>query len=294
MSQFDEIDASFLDRLTGQLVIEADPENPVFSNPLTIIPEVDKPLPDIQCFEPFVFKPENAPTSKDTPEDRNFLTSSCTVMTKDLPASSKLEIDIALLVSELKSRPGCDVIEASLIIDGQRRGGKYDVPVNVVQAVALNFEVGKKDTLCNLQNFAGVQFVYGDDNKFQETASVTVDFDFKSPPDIWWVRIGTLAIVLLAILLSLMLLRYITSLFAIMPDKGSVYSYESLIEISMSSFGQVIVLINGEESSKFQPSGADLKLPNNKSSKSSMELQAIKLERKLGNFSGHLRIQKQR
>lgn len=284
MSQFDEIDASFLDRLTGQLVIEADPENPVFSNPLTIIPEVDKPLPGIQCFEPFVFKPENAPTSKDTPEDRNFLTSSCTVMTKDLPASSKLEIDIALLVSELKSRPGCDVIEASLIIDGQRRGGKYDVPVNVVQAVALNFEVGKKDTLCNLQNFAGVQFVYGDDNKFQETASVTVDFDFKSPPDIWWVRIGTLAIVLLAILLSLMLLRYITSLFAIMPDKGSVYSYESLIEISMSSFGQVIVLINGEESSKFQPSGADLKLPNNKSSKSSMELQAIKLERKLGNF----------
>lgn len=283
MSRFDQISVSFLKGLTGQLMIEADPTNPVFSNPLTVIPEVDKPLPGIQCLEPFVFM-VNAQTSGDTPKDRNFLTSSCTVMTKDLPASSKLEINIDFLVSELKSRPGCDVIKASLIVDGQTRGGKYDVPVNVVQAVALNFEVGEKDTLCNLQNFAGVQFVYGDGNEFQETASVTVDFKFELPPDLWRVRIVTAAIVLLAILLSLMLLRYITSLLAVMPDKGKIYSYESLIEISMSSFGQVIVLINGEESSKFQPSGADLKLPKNKSTKSSMELQEIKLERKLGNF----------
>ena len=284
MRRIDEIDASFLKELTGQLVIEADPANPVFSNPLTIIPELDKPLPGIQCLKPFVFTPVNPQTSGDTPKDRNFLTSSCTVVTKGLPASSKLEINIDFLVSALKSAPGCDVIDANLIIDGQTRGGKYDVPVNVVQAVALNFEVGEKATLCNLQNVAGVQFVYGGDNIIQETASVTVFFDLKPPPDPWRVRIVTAAIVLLAILLSLMLLRLITSLLAVMPDNGKVYSYESLIEISMSSFGQVIVLINGEESSKFQPSGADLKLPKYQSSKSTLELQGITLERKLGNL----------
>ena len=285
MLQFDKIDAGFMKGLTGQLEIEANPTEPIFQNPLTIIVTVDKVLPDVgPCLKPFVFKTERIPTSGDTPKDRNFLTGTCNVVTKNLPDGSKLEINIDFLVSELKSRPGCDAIGASLIVDGQTRGGKFDVPVNVVQAVALNFEVGEKDTLCNLQNFAGVQFVYGDGNKFQETASVTVDFDFKLPPDPWRVRIVTAVIVLLAILLSLMLLRYITSLLAVMPDKGKVYSYESLIEISVSSFGQVIVLINGEESSKFQPSGADLKLPKNKSTKSSMELQEIKLERKLGNF----------
>lgn len=284
-SNFDDIDAGFIKGLSGQLEIEADPDSePVFSSPLTVIVLVDKPIPDFgSCLDPFVFKSNRLPTSGDTPKDRNFLTATCTVVTKGLPSGSALEIEINPLVSALKATSGCEVLETSLIVDGKNQGVKHSVPINVEQAIALNFVVGEKNTFCNLENFAGVQFVYGEP-AVTESALVNVRFELRAPPNPRNVFLATLAIVIIAIFLSLFLLRYISSLLAVMPNKGKVYSYEANIEISQSSFGQVSILINGIEASKFQPSAVDLKLPKNTSSKSTLELQEIKLVRKLGGF----------
>jgi len=187
------------------------------------------------------------------------------------------------LVSALKATSGCEVLETSLIVDGKNQGVKHSVPINVEQTIALKFVVGEKNTFCNLENFAGVQFVYGEP-AVTESALVNVKFELRAPPNPRNVFLATLAIVIIAIFLSLFLLRYISSLLAVMPNKGKVYSYEANIEISQSSFGQVSVLINGIEASKFQPSAVDLKLPKNTSSKSTLELQEIKLVRKLGGF----------
>jgi len=288
MSKYDAIDAGFIKGLSGQLEIEADPNKErVFSSPLTVTVLVDKPIPDFgSCLEPFVFKSERLPTSGDTPKDRNFLTAACKVVTKGLPSGtsgSALFIEINPLVEALAATSGCEVIETSLIVDGRNRGLKFAVPLNAEQTIALNFEVAEKNTFCDFETFAGVKFIYGEP-AVTESALVKVGFEFRAPPDSRSVLLATLAIVIIAIFLSLFVLRYISSLLAVMPNKGKVYSYEANIEILQSSFGQVSILINGIESSKFQPSAVDLKLPKNSSSKSTLELQEIKLVRKLGSF----------
>ncbi len=285
MGNFDAINAGYISGLSGQLNIEADPDDsPVFKEPLTVIVLVDKPIPDFgSCLEPFVFKSDRLPTSGDTPKDRNFPTATCTVVTKGLPSSTSLDIEIKTLVSELKAIAGCELIKTSLVVDGKNQGTKYSVPLDVEQAIALNFEVAEKNTSCDLKNFAGVQFVYGE-IETTESSLVSVSFNFRAPPNPLWVIVATLAILIIAIILSLFLLRYISSLLAVMPNKDKTYSYEAEIEISQSSFGQVSILINGIEASKFQPSAADMKLPKKSSSQSTLELQEIKLIRKLGGF----------
>jgi hypothetical protein len=131
--------------------------------------------------------------------------------------------------------------------------------------------------------FEGVEFLVLNSGE-SEFAKIAIQFNFQQPPDIGSVRWWTIALVLLAALLSLVLFRLISSALAVMPKAHSVYSYDKEIEIGQNAFGQVQVLIDGIELVNYVPSVDDLSKPLSSSSKSQLVLNRVRLERKLGSF----------
>jgi hypothetical protein len=127
----------------------------------------------------------------------------------------------------------------------------------------------------------GVSFSYGEpvQTEFAKFAAV---YDLKQPPNPKWVILVSLCAVLVAGLLSLLLLRYISSLFSVMPR--DIYSYEKVIEIGSSTKAGMKIDIDGMELSLFKPSASDLHRPMESSNKSVVRLQSIQLERKLSRF----------
>jgi hypothetical protein len=282
MRRVDEINADFLSRLRGELNIEADPLNPVFGKNLGVTVLVDKPIPDLQsCLAPFVFQSDRTPTTGDTPKNRDYKTLECEINTLDQPEVNSVTIDIIGLISRLKSTSGCEVIEPSLLVNGENKGDSYVLPVNQTASLALNFKVGDTSTFCNLIELDGVAFIYGDPSQ-KVFAKFTAVYDLKQPPDSPRVILVSTLFVIAAMILSLLLLRFISSVLAVMPDRNRMYSYEVPIEIELSRFGQLRLSILGVEVSNVQPSAADLKRPLASSSKSSLVLQQIRLDRKLG------------
>jgi hypothetical protein len=282
MSQ--EITAEYKNGLTAELDIEAIPSIPVFGSKFPINLEIDKPMPDFgSCISPWVFESDRNPKTGDTPSNRSFKTPECRVSTLGLAEGNTLGISIAALVSELEKSDGCSPIKPSLLIDGKSVGSTYLLPVGLEAMVSLEFEVGSKSTACALNAFKGVGFTYGNPST-EEFALVTSAFSFKQPPPFWWVRIVTASLVLIAMLLSLLLLRLISSSLAVMPSSEGIYSYEAMIEIGLSQFGQVNVSIGAVDLNVFQPSASDLKRPLGSSSKSALVLQKIRIDRKLGAF----------
>ena len=282
MSQ--KITTEYKNLISAELDIEADPANPLFGSKFSIKVEIDKPMPDIgACISPWVFESDRNPKTGDTPSNRSFKTPECYVSTLGLAEGNELGISIASLVSELAKSDGCSEIKPSLLIDGKDVGSTYLLPIGMEANVGLNFEVGSKSTVCALTAIEGMEFTYGDPLT-TESALVTAAFTFEQPPNPWWVRIVTAGLVLVAILLSLLLLRLISSALAVMPDRSKIYSYEALIEIGLSQFGQVSATINGEDVSSYKPSASELKPPLASSSKSTLVLQKIKIDRTLGNF----------
>jgi len=282
MSQ--EITAEYKNRLTAELDIEAVPSIPVFGSKFPINLEIDKPMPDFgACISPWVFESDRNPKTGDTPSNRSFKTPECRVSTLGLTEGNELGISIASLVSELAKSDGCSEIKPSLLIDGKDVGSTYLLPIGMEANVGLNIEVGSKSTSCALTAFKGMEFTYGDPST-PEYALVTTAFTFEQPPNPRWVRIVTAISVLVAMLLSLLLLRLISSALAVMPSSEGIYSYEAMIEIGLTQFGQVNLSIGGVDLNTFQPSASDLKRPLGSSSKSTLVLQKIRLDRKLGAF----------
>jgi hypothetical protein len=279
-----EITAEYKNRLTAELEIEAVPSSPIFGSKFPINVEIDKPMPDFgACLSPWVFESDRNPKTGDTPSNRSFKTPECSVSTLGLAEGNELGISIAPLVSELKNLKGCEVIEPLLLIDGESVGTTYTLPIERNAQVGLIFKVGSKSTDCALTAFSGMEFTYGNPST-TESALITSAFTFEEPPNPWWVRFVTAGLVLVAMLLSLLLLRLISSALAVMPDRSKIYSYEALIEIGLSQFGQVSATVNGEDVSSYKPSASELKPPLASSSKSTLVLQKIKLDRTLGNF----------
>ena len=282
MSQ--EITAEYKNRLTAELDIEAVPSIPLFGSKFPINLEIDKPMPDFgACISPWVFESDRNPKTGDTPSNRSFKTPECRVSTLGLAEGNELGISITSLVSELAKSEGCSEIKPSLFIDGKDVGSTYLLPIGMEATVGLNIEVGSKSTVCALTAFEGMEFTYGDPPT-PEFALVTAAFTFEQPPNPWWVRFVTAGLVLVAMLLSLLLLRLISSSLAVMPSSEGIYSYEAMIEIGLTQFGQVNLSIGGVDLNTFQPSASDLKRPLGSSSKSALVLQKIRLDRKLGAF----------
>jgi hypothetical protein len=277
-----KIDAGFLSRLRGELNIEADPSKPLFGEKFAVTVLVGPPIPDIQnCLAPFVFQTERTPTTGDTPGNRDFKTIECEINTLNQPESNTVSIDIREMANTLKSNVGCDIIEPSLLINGEDKGTSFTLPVNERATVAVNFKVGEKSTSCSLIEKDGVSFSYGDAGQ-TETAMFTAVYDLKQPPNPWWVIFVSLCSVLAAVLLSLFLLRYISSLFSVMPN--DIYSYEKVIDIGLSTMAGLKIEIDGMDLSKFKPSASDLRRPMESSNKSVLRLQSIQLERRLSHF----------
>ena len=267
-----KIDAGFLSRLRGELNIEADPSKPLFGKKFAVT---------VLVVPPFVFQTERTPTNGDTPGDRNFKTIECEINTLNQPESNTVTIDLREMASALKSNVGCDVIDPSLLINGEDKGASFILPVNQSATVAINFKVGDKSTSCSLVGIDGVGFSYGDPSQ-TELAKFTAVYDLKQPPPKWPVIIVSFVAVLVAMLLSLLLLRYISSLFSVMPK--DIYSYEKVIDIGPSALAGLKIEIDGVDLSTFKPSASDLHRPLESSSKSVLRLQSIQLERRLSRF----------
>ena len=279
-----EITAEYKNRLTAELEIEAVPSSPIFGSKFPINVEIDKPMPDFEpCLSPWIFESDRNPKTGDTPSDRSFKTPACRVSTLGLNEGNELNISIESLIAELNNSEGCAVIEPSLLINGESVGTNFLLLTGEEVLVSLNIEIGSKTTNCTLSNFPGVQFTYGDPPT-TENALVTTSFTFEEPPPTLPVIILTVLLVLFAMLLSLLLLRLISGALAVMPSSQGIYSYEAMIEIGLSQFGQVNLSIGGVELNSFQPSASDLKRPLGSSSKSALVLQKIRLDRKLGGF----------
>ena len=278
------ISADFISGLSAELQIEVDPLNPIFGGkfPINVVP--DKPLPDLgKCLDPWVFSPDRTDTTGDTPSNKDFPTQACAVSNVQNGATELL-VSLSAMIKDL-SAAGCEV-EPTLLIDGENRGTEFAIPIGAESTVAINFRVSEKSTLCKLRDgFNGAEFRYGNPSIIS-TTQAAVSFDFKQPPPPLPVIIVTVSLVLAAMLLSLLLLRFISSLLAVMPDARGVYSYEAIIEIGLTPFGQVKLAIGGVDVTSFQPSASDLKRPLASSSKSAIVLQNIRLDRKLsGLFS---------
>ena len=276
--------ADFKNELSAELQIEVDPLNPIFGGkfPINVVP--DKPLPDLgKCLDPWVFSPDRTDTTGDTPSNKDFPTQACAVSNVQNGATELL-VSLSAMIKDL-SAAGCEV-EPTLLIDGENRGTEFAIPIGAESTVAINFRVSEKSTLCKLgDGFDGAEFRYGNPSNIS-TTDAAVSFDFKQPPPPLPVIIITVSLVLAAMLLSLLLLRFISSLLAVMPDARGVYSYEAIIEIGLTPFGQVKLAIDGIDVTSFQPSASDLKRPLASSSKSAIVLQNIRLDRKLsGLFS---------
>lgn len=269
--------------LSAELEIEADPLNPIFGGKFQINVAPDKPLPDLgKCLDPWVFSPQRADTTGDTPSNKDFPTQACAVSNVQNGATELL-VSLSAMIKDL-SAAGCEV-EPTLLIDGENRGTEFAIPIGAESTVAINFRVSEKSTACKLTGFNGVEFQYGNPS-IKSATQAAVSFDLKQPPDPPAVIIVTVISVLVAMLLSLLLLRFISSLLAVMPDARGVYSYEAIIEIGLTPFGQVKLAIGGVDVTSFQPSASDLKRPLASSSKSAIVLQNIRLDRKLsGLFS---------
>lgn len=275
--------ADFINGLSAELEIEADPLNPIFGRKFPINVGLDKPLPDLgQCLDPWVFSPDRPDTIGDTPSNKDFPTQACAVSNVQNGATELL-VSLSAMIKDLRAA-GCEV-EPTLLIDGENRGTEFAIPIGAESTVAINFRVSEKSTACKLTRFNGVEFQYENPSIISATQAA-VSFDLKQPPNSKTVMIVTFLAVLAAMLLSLLLLRFISSLLAVMPDARGVYSYEAIIEIGLTPFGQVKLAIGGEDVTSFQPSASDLKRPLASSSKSAIVLQNIRLDRKLsGLFS---------
>ena len=269
--------------LSAELQIEVDPLNPIFGGKFPIYVVPDKPLPDLgKCLDPWVFSPGRTDTTGDTPSNKDFPTQACAVSNVQNGATELL-VSLSAMIKDL-SAAGCEV-EPTLLIDGENRGTEFAIPIGAESTVAINFRVSEKSTTCKLTGFNGVEFEYGNPS-IKSATQAAVSFDLKQPPPKWPVIIVTVISVLVAMLLSLLLLRFISSLLAVMPDARGVYSYEAIIEIGLTPFGQVKLAIGGVDVTSFQPSASDLKRPLASSSKSAIVLQNIRLDRKLsGLFS---------
>ena len=278
LGQFDSVSLALL---SAGLNINGDLNDPVFNSLFPIYVELKLPSPNFsECLKPFTTS--RTPISGDTPNNREFVTNSCSVSTIGLLEGNELRISIESLVSQLAKSEGCKDLESSLLINDQDISGKATIVSAGEKAeLKLKFEVGEKSTECNLMQFEGVEFLAVATGE-PVFGKIAIDFSFKQPPDVRWVRLFTLAFVLLAMLLSLILLRVISSALAVMPDRHGVFSYEQEIEIGRNSFGQVRVLIKGVEIDRYQPSVEDLNRPLSSSSKSQLVLNKVRLERNLG------------
>ena len=280
LGQFDSVSLALL---SAGLDINGDLNDPVFSSLFPVYVELNLPEPNFaECLKPFTTS--RTPVSGDTPGNRYFETNSCKVSTIGLLEGNELQISLEKLISDLKMNEGCKDLEPKLQV------GDQDIAANVATISAnesaqlkLVFKVSEKSTECDLMQFEGVEFLVLISGE-SEFAKVAIEFNFQQPPDIRSVRLLTIALVLLAALLSLVLFRLISSALAVMPKAHTVYSYDKDIEIGQNAFGQVQVLIDGIDLVNYVPSVDDLSKPLSSSSKSQLDLNRVRLERKLGSF----------
>ena len=202
-------------------------------------------------------------TSGDIPAPpRIYSTQSCEVDLRNLKADTKLSIDISQLIRQLSDTQECSTLTPSILLNGIEQSGPM---ISIVEpqkvSVALSFRIADdtERSNCEIEVLDGITFsetVSGVDGQ-KLNRQVRVLTSLTPPPCTACAIAITVLVVGIAMLLSLLILRIVSSVFTSMPDYKRYTALAFPIEIELSDSGYLRVTSEGKDISKVEPNAGD-------------------------------------
>lgn len=174
----------------------------------------------------------------------------------------------------------CRSPEARLVIDGITQDGlSSTLSEDKEYLVGIQLSVGNKAFDCEVAGTLALSFAGLDGT--QKTLQVPVIIDLKRvvPPNPLTAVLISLAAVVTAALLSLLLLKVLNNVMTSLPDDSKLYGYEVPIEVGVRGTGQVVATHNGLDVTKISPQVKDLRPP--KGDKNEIGVHTLKLRRRV-------------
>jgi len=197
--------------------------------------------------------------------------------------NNKITISSAELVTKLSETEDCKNLVPALVVDGKTFAThSIDLGGNALHQVSLQLKVDGKESRCNFNSDSAVSISWNSAEGQTQSVPlpVSINLDLSVPP-IWWIPyLITLIAVVLAAVFSLLLLRLVSMVLAVMPDEGKFYGFEFDALIGIGVVGEISVTISGSDSAKFEPQIAGLRPPKRKG-RDSIAVHTVVLERRL-------------
>jgi hypothetical protein len=217
-------------------------------------------------------------------DQHEFLSSMCTV---DLRFSKKtVNVDAAQLLAYVGEKAtiagseGCLPLTTRLTIDGVAQSSlAATLSGNREYSVGLQLLVGNTSFNCATQARLSLTYQGLDGDTQSRDVPVRIELERKTPPCLWCAVAISIAAVILAALLSLLLLQVLNRVMTSLPDDTKLYGYELPIEVGISKTGQVVALHDGADVTQLSPEVKDLRPP--KGSKDELSVHTMKLGRRV-------------
>jgi len=216
-----------------------------------------------------------------------FLSSTCTV---DLRFSKKtVNVDAAQLLAyvgesaTIAGSEGCLPLTTRLTIGGVAQSSlAATLSGNREFLIGLQLLVGNKSFNCVTQAAVSLSYQGLDGNTQSRDVPVRIELERETPPCLWCAVAISLAAVVVAALLSLLLLQVLNRVMTSLPDDTKLYGYELPIEVGIRKTGQVVAVHDGTDVTKISPEVKDLRPP--KGSKDELSVHTMKLRRRVPGF----------
>lgn len=199
------------------------------------------------------------------PSPRVFLSQSCEIDLRNLNAGTALSIDISRLAEQLAINEGCSDIAPKIQINGEKQSGLIaTISDSQVYSIALSFRIADEAERsdCEIEVDSGIVFQesISDVQGIKIDRQVRVLTSFTPPPCIACAIAITALVVVIAMLLSLLILRIASSAFTTMPDYKRYTALVIPVEIELADSGNLRVTSGGKDVSKIEPESADFVL----------------------------------
>lgn len=217
-------------------------------------------------------------------DQHEFLSSTCTV---DLRFSKKtVNVDAAQLLAyvgesaTIAGSEGCLPLTTRLTIDGVAQSSLIaTLSGNREFSVGLQLLVGNTSFNCVTQAALLLSYQGLDGDTQTRDVPVRIELERETPPCLWCAVAISLAAVVVAALLSLLLLQVLNRAMTSLPDDTKLYGYELPIEVGIRKTGQVVAVYDGIDVTKISPEVKDLRPP--KGSKDELSVHTMKLRRRV-------------
>lgn len=179
-----------------------------------------------------------------------------------------------------KGSEECRSPDASLVVDGVKQEGLVaKLSEEKEYLIGIQLSVGNKAFSCDVTGKFDLSFVGLDGTQETLQAPVMISLGRDVPPNPWVAVLVSIAAVIVAAFLSLLLLKVLNTAMTSLPDDSKLYGYEIPIEVGVRGTGQVVAIYKGTEVSKITPQAADLRPP--KGDKNEIGVHTLKLRRRV-------------